>query len=185
MFLNIITPCCRPENLHTISKSINIPQTNYRWLVVFDMDNFPSNELIPDNCEIYLHRDVNSVAGHSQRNSVLNIISSGHVYMNDDDTIIHLSLWDEIKNLNHDFISFSQEDKNGALRLNGNVIKPGYIDSHNFIVSRDLIENDTWIPNLYEADGYFAEKMFTKTNNNPTFTSTFIPKILSTYNSLR
>ena len=97
MFLNIITPCCRPENLHTISKSINIPQTNYRWLVVFDMDNFPSNELIPDNCEIYLHRDVNSVAGHSQRNSVLNIISSGHVYMNDDDTIIHSSLWDEIK----------------------------------------------------------------------------------------
>lgn len=29
MFLNIITPCTRPENLHKISESINIPKENY------------------------------------------------------------------------------------------------------------------------------------------------------------
>jgi len=41
MFLNIITPSCRPENLHKISKSINIPRENYRWIVVFDLEEIP------------------------------------------------------------------------------------------------------------------------------------------------
>jgi hypothetical protein len=185
MFLNIITPCSRPENLSTISTSINIPKENYRWIVVFDGEVLPKKELIPYNCEIYLHTNKESTVGHSQRNYALDMIVDGYVYFNDDDTIIHNQLWNNIKNLNNDFISFMQENKDGGIRLIGNNINVNHIDSHNFIVSRDLIENDTWIPNLYEADGYFAEKMFTKTINNPTFTSTFIPKILSTYNSLR
>ena len=36
MYLNIITPCIHIENLVEISKSINIPRENYRWIVVFD-----------------------------------------------------------------------------------------------------------------------------------------------------
>ena len=185
MFLNIVTPCSRPENLLLIEKSINILKENYRWIVVFDGNILPNKELIPENCEIHLHTNEKSIVGHSQRNYALDLINDGYVYFNDDDTIIHEDLWENIKNLDCDFISFQQHDKNGDLRLFGKYIAVGTIDSHNFIVSRDLIENDTWIPNLYEADGYFAEKMFTKTINNPTFTSTFIPKILSTYNSLR
>lgn len=185
MFLNIITPCSRPENLHQISKSINIPKENYRWIVVFDLNEFPDRNLIPENCEIYLHQNPQSVAGHSQRNFALSLIEQGHIYMNDDDTIFHSALWNEIKEMDFDFISFSQEEKDGSLRLLGDNIKVCNIDSHNFIFSKRLVENDTWDITLYEADGYFVEKMFNKTLQNPLFTNVFIPKVLSIYNSLR
>lgn len=184
MFINIITPCSRPENLHKISESINIPKNNYRWIVVFDMDNFPNKELIPSNCEIYLHRNSNSSVGHSQRNFALELIEQGHIYMNDDDTTIHENLWENIKDLNHDFISFSQSDKNGNLRLRGDLIKVNNIDSHNFIVSKDLMNNIRWIIDRYDADGYFAQENYEKAiiNNRKVI---FLDKVLSVYNNLR
>lgn len=185
MFLNIITPCSRPQNLHIISQSINIPKENYRWIVVFDFDNLPDKDLIPNNCETYLHKNPISIAGHSQRNFALKLIDKGHVYMNDDDTIIHKDLWDNIKDLTADFISFSQENKDGTLRLMGDVIQVCHIDSHNFIVSKRLIENEEWIPNKYDADGNFASFISQKSISLPGSTKIFIPKILSTYNSLR
>lgn len=105
--------------------------------------------------------------------------------MNDDDTVVHSSLWENIKDLTADFISFSQENRNGSLRLTGDLIRVGHIDSHNFIVSKRLVENEEWIPNKYDADGHFAYSMFQKTTLSSEFTRTFIPKVLSTYNSLR
>jgi hypothetical protein len=184
MFINIITPCSRPENLQKISESINIPKQNYRWIIVFDMDNFPNRELIPSNCETYLHRNHNSTVGHSQRNFALELIEKGHIYMNDDDTTIHENLWENIKGLNHDFISFSQSDKNGNLRLRGNLVKVNNIDSHNFIVSKDLMGNTRWIIDRYDADGYFAQENYEKAiiNNRKVI---FIDRVLSVYNSLR
>lgn len=180
MFLNIITPCSRPENLHIISKSINIPKENYRWIIVYDGLIIPDSNLIPENCEIYTHVNDESQVGHSQRNFALNLINNGHVYFNDDDTIIHPNLWDNIQDLDDDFISFGQEDKNGKLRLKGNVIKLYNIDSHNFIVKRSTIGDTSFIVNDYNADGYFAEECYSKAN-----TKIFIDKILSTYNLLR
>lgn len=186
MFLNIITPCSRPQNLHIISKSINIPKENYRWIVVFDMEQFPNKELIPDNCEIYLHKNSQSVAGHSQRNFALDLINDGHVYMNDDDTIIHSDLWDYIKNLEeYDFISFQQNNTNNTLRLMGNNIQVCHIDSHNFIVSKKVIGNDKWEVNKYEADGIFASKIFNKIFTINPNKIKYIPKVLSIYNSLK
>ena len=99
MILNIITPCSRPENLHLISKSINIPKENYRWIVVFDFDELPDKELIPNNCEVYLHRDSDSTAGHAQRNYAIDLIEDGYVYSNDDDTLLHPELWENIKDI--------------------------------------------------------------------------------------
>jgi hypothetical protein len=180
MFLNIITPCSRPKNLLEISKSINIPRENYRWIVVFDMDALPPSELIPLNCETHLHRNKLSIAGHSQRNYALSLINDGHIYSNDDDTIIHPNLWDNIKDLDDDFISFEQEDKNHNLRLKGNVIRLYNIDSHNFIVKRSIIGETSFIVGDYNADGYFAEECYSKSSS-----TIFIPKVLSTYNSLR
>lgn len=180
MFINIITPCSRPENLHIISKSINIPKENYRWLVIFDLDEYPNKELIPDNCEIFLHRNPLSIAGHSQRNYSLDLINHGFVYSNDDDTTLHPELWDTIKDLRTDFISFPQLNKNGSLRLVGNNIMVGHIDSHNFMVSRSIIGESRFMIDKYDADGYFAMECYNKTENR-----TFINKPLSIYNLLR
>lgn len=178
MILNIITPCSRPENLNLIYQSINIPKENYRWIVVFDFDTLPSEDLIPENCETYLHRNPNSVAGHSQRNFALDLIKEGYIYMNDDDTTIHPNLWENIKNLNEDFITFHQNDKFGNIRLVGEV-GISKIDSHNFIVKNDIIGNTRFIVNKYDADGYFAIECFSKSNTKIT-----LNKVLSTYNTL-
>jgi hypothetical protein len=180
MFLNIITPCSRPKNLLLISESINIPKENYRWIIVFDGDTLPDAELIPDNCEIYTHRNEQSKAGHSQRNFALKLINEGYVYSNDDDTIIHPELWDNIKDLDEDFISFKQEDANGNPRLAGNVISIGGIDSHNFIVKRSIIGDTLFDITKYDADGYFAIECYSKSK-----TKNWINKSLSKYNYLR
>ncbi len=180
MFLNIITPCTRVENLHKISESINIPKDNYRWIVVFDMEQMPSPELIPNNCEFYFHKNPLSVFGHAQRNYALDLLEFGHVYFNDDDTSIHPELWENIRELSHDFISFSQNEQSGKLRLNGDVIKLHAVDSHNFIVAINTIGQTRFDITLYDADGYFATECYEKPCSK-----IFIPKVLSTYNNLR
>ena len=179
MFLNIITPCSRPQNLETISKSINIPRENYRWIVVFDAIEVPEN--IPDNCEAYAIKDVNSTSGNAQRNFALGLVTDGHIYFNDDDTIIQPNLWDEIKNEDvQDFISFKQANKDGSIRLEGANISVGYIDSHNFVVSTKCVSNTKWVLNKYDADGVFARECYEKAK-----TILYIDKILSVYNTLR
>ena len=178
MFLNIITPCSRPENLQIISSSINIPKENYRWIVVFDMLEKPDN--IPENCESYCFKDFKSISGNAQRNFALNLIKHGHIYFNDDDTVIHENLWENIKDLNEDFISFMQESKNKKIRLEGKKIQLNKIDSHNFIVSKKCSENIRWNIEKYEADGLFASESYKVAE-----TKKYIEKVLSTYNALR
>lgn len=178
--LNIITPCSRINNLQIISESINIPKENYRWIVVYDSLILPNSDLIPSNCEFYLHKDINSVFGNAQRNYALNLVKMGHIYFNDDDTLIYPKLWDNIKELDNDFISFKQNTKDGFLRLNGDIIKVGHIDSHNFIISYDILDNIRFDLKHYESDGIFAVNCFNKAKSK-----IYINKILSIYNQLR
>ena len=177
--LNIITPCSRPENLHIISQSINIPKDNYIWIVIYDGISLPSADLIPENCEIDVHYDVDSCFGHYQRNYGMDLIKEGHIYFNDDDTTIHTDLWDNIKDLENDFITFNQNDKNGGIRLENRGVAVGHIDSHNFIFSKEL-SNGLKFVNDYVADGIFAEQLFSKSKSH-----IHISKVLSIYNSLR
>ena len=180
MFLNIITACSRPENLLKISESINIPKENYRWIVVCDSESLPDKSLIPDNCEIYHHKNLESVSGNSQRNYAIDMVKKGHIYFNDDDTSIHPSLWENIKDFNFDFLSFNQLLKNGSLRLMGSFISVGDIDSHNFIVSNDIVKDTRFIVGRYDADGHFATECYKKS-----IIILYINKALSIYNSLR
>lgn len=180
MFLNIITACSRPENLLTIANSINIPKENYRWMVVFDSVTLPDSKLIPDNCEVYMHTDKKSVTGSSQRNFALELISDGYVYSNDDDTVIHPELWENIKDLDNDFISFDQVWTSGTHRLYGNTIKLSYVDNHNFIVHRSLIGDERFVVDRYDSDGVLAENCYNRSKSPK-----YIPKVLSTYNALR
>ena len=178
MFLNIITPCSRPNNLEQISKSINIPPEHYRWIVIFDADEVPEN--IPNNCESYVIRVLGSVFGNGQRNYGIDLVEYGHIYFNDDDTTIVPVLWENIKDLTEHFISFSQIEKNGKIRLSGKKITVGTIDSHNFIVSKEIVGDTRWVLNKYDADGFFAQNCYKKTNS-----VIHIPKALSVYNSLK
>jgi hypothetical protein len=171
MFLNIITPCSRPENLKIISESI---PKDCRWIVVFDGIEIPET---PSNCEAYCIKDNNSIYGNAQRNYALDLVTEGHVYFNDDDTIIHPELWDEIKDKDEDFISFKQSNKDGTLRLEGNEIIPNFIDSHNFITS---VIDTRWIVDRYDADGIFAMECYKNAKQ-----TLYIPKVLSIYNSLK
>lgn len=176
MFLNIITPCSRPYNLQKIAESINIPRGFYRWIVVHDSETIPDS---PDNCEAYAVKVSDSQSGNGQRNFALNLVKQGYVYFNDDDTLIHPDLWDNVKDLNADFIHFMQENENG-IRLDGKIVQIGKIDSHNFLTNSDIIGEDRWILNRYDADGYFAKEMY-----NKALTKVYIPKVLSFYNALR
>jgi len=178
MLINIITPCSRPENLHLIAKSINLPSYAYRWIVVFDADEIPDN--IPDTCEPYAVKVEGSVFGNGQRNFAIDLIEDGYLYFNDDDTEMSDRFWENVKDLDEDFISFGQINKNGTIRLEGKIIAVGYIDSHNFLVKRECVGDIRWSLSRYDADGVFAHECYKKAK-----TKKYIPKTLSTYNSLK
>jgi len=180
MLLNIITPVTRYGNLFLIEKSIkSIPESNRRWICVFDDTYIPKT--LPNDCEAYSCTNSISKMGNMQRNYALDLVEKGHIYFNDDDTEIHPFLWRRIEKLEtHDFIHFSQVCKNGSLRLKGDRVMNGSIDSHNFVVSKECVANTRWDLKRYDADGVFAEECY-KNAKSPIF----IPKVLSVYNSLR
>jgi hypothetical protein len=178
--INIITPCSRINNLHKISESINIPKENYRWIVVYDSLTLPDRNYIPNNCEFYLHKDINSVFGNGQRNYALDLVEMGHIYFNDDDTLIHQELWDNIKDYDEDFISFIQSHNDSNIRLNGDIIKLNHIDSHNFITSYEIVGDVRFELQHYNSDGIFAVNCYERAK-----TKRYINKSLSIYNQLR
>jgi len=177
MFLNIITPCSRPDMLHAVAKSINIPKENYRWIVVFDSETIPTD--IPE-CEAYCIKDVNSVCGNAQRNLAISLVTEGYIYFNDDDTEMHQDLWDNIKDLDNDFISFNQNWKSGTHRLYGNIVRLSYVDSHNFIVHTSAVQDERFVLSRRDADGVFAENCYNRAKNKY-----YLDKMLSVYNSLQ
>jgi hypothetical protein len=124
-------------------------------------------------------KDSASISGNAQRNFALDLITEGHVYFNDDDTIIQPTLWDEIKQTDADFISFKQSNQDASLRLEGVSVSIGNIDSHNFITSVKCI-NTRWVLDRYDADAVFAMECYKNAKH-----TLYIPKILSVYNCLK
>lgn len=184
MFLNIVTPCSRVQNLPMVARNVmEIPCGNRMWWVVVDSVfpvKIPARNAweIPD--EVMFIHDPASIVGHAQRNRALDSINEGHVYFLDDDTILHPDLWETVKNLDdYDFIHFNQVFKNGGRRIGGEVAVDR-IDSGSAIVSRELIGETRWIVGRYNADGYFLTECFKKAKN-----PLYIDRDLSYYNYLR
>jgi len=185
MYLYIITPCSRPENLHTIAYSINIPKENYSWIVVHDSLEIPDKKLLPYNSLHIASKVEGSVVGHGQRNIGLDLVprtEENWIYFNDDDTIIYQDLWDNIqgKGADYDFIHFHQENKDHSIRLDSGLVELCHMDSHNFIFKASLLGNTKFIISDYCADGYFAKEIYEKAKS-----PLYIEKVLSTYNALR
>lgn len=180
MFINIVTPCSRPNNIKKVYESINIPSENYHWYVIMDMDYVPNG--LPENYNItYIpYRDTKSLAGNSQRNLALELITDDYVYFLDDDTIMHSEFWDTVKNFNNDIIVFNQAFKDGSLRLFGGHIGPSVVDTGNILTRRGTIGNIKWDVAEYNADGQFFMDVSKKTKSKK-----YIPKIISYYNKLK
>ena len=135
---------------------------------------------VPNSCEYYFYKDSKSKFGNAQRNFALDKIQQGYVYFNDDDTVIHPDLWTNIHNCSGNFISFIQNNSHNTLRLTGKSICIGDIDSHNFIVDINTIDNIRFNIAKYHADGEFAVMCYQQSKS-----FTYIPKVLSIYNSLK
>lgn len=183
MNIILITPVSRPENLEIIERSINIPEDNYTWIRVFDGPIQYTNDKMKRCVDLSVPKKY-GISGNEQRNSAINLAQTlynkeCYLYFLDDDTLLHKDLWKNISNLDFDFASFKQEDKNGNLRLEGNRVELNYIDSGNFIVSLSLIGDTRWDIKRRDADGIFANECFLKAKNYK-----YIPKILSVYNKL-
>jgi glycosyltransferase involved in cell wall biosynthesis len=175
--LNIITPCSRPDNLQKIYESINIPKENYRWIVVFDLDELPTD--LPPTCEPYLHRHIDSRVGNAQRNYGNDLVTTGWILYLDDDTLLHPNLWEEIKDLSDDFIHYAQEEK-GLFRLTGHRVMVEHIDMGQFIINKKIIKDHKFPLKVYQSDGIFSMLVSNETDNKK-----YIPKVLSYYNQLK
>jgi hypothetical protein len=107
-----------------------------------------------------------SVFGNGQRNFGIDLVEEGYLYFNDDDTEMSDRLWENIKDLNEDFISFAQRNKDGTIRLGGMIVDVGYVDSHNFLVNRECVGDTRWVLDRYDADGVFAHECYKKAKTN-------------------
>jgi hypothetical protein len=192
MFVNIITPCIRPENLHKIVQSIKLSPLSYQWIIVHDADKMPTEVVDLPIEGLHFHflaKVEGSISGNGQRNMALDLLektknkenAESWIYFNDDDTAIHPNLWEAVEaNPQADFIHFKQETVDGSIRLDGKEIVVTKVDSHNFIFKTKLLGNTRWRLDDYCADGYFAEEIYRKAK-----TPLYIDQVLSTYNSLR
>lgn len=182
-FITIITPCSRPENLHKIKESINIPYKTHQWVIVFDAPSGTIDpKLIPDRAKPMYHQDKESVAGHAQRNHALqhHQFKEGLIYFLDDDNILHPDFYKEVSkyDMQYDIIHFNQEDNKGRHRVGGQ-IEVDKIDTANLTFSTRILGTTRFRKNLYNADGYFFKALSNKTQNIH-----YIPKTLAYYNKL-
>jgi hypothetical protein len=160
-----------------ISKTI---PSGCRWIVVFDMNEFPFARL-PKNAEYHCLLD--HAFGYPQSNCALDLVYKGMVYFLDDDTLIHPDLYDTISGLDNDFIHFNQirpkKEVGHPKYMIGKKVKPGWIDKGGFVVNREVIGDIRFRTDIYGADGYFAEECYNKATK-----PVFIDKVLAYHNKL-
>jgi SAM-dependent methyltransferase len=195
MFLNIITPSNKPHNIPKIWNTINIPKDNWRWIVVFDGDELPPIDPLP-NTEFYFHKNPDSISGNSQRNFGLDRVESGFILFLDDDTVLHPLLWENVKMVEDsiDFVSFDSSWNtmgegelscdnliwnNLVIRTKGSDPKIDHIDTGNYIVNSRISQKFRWDLSSYNSDGKFCLECF-----NSSLNKIYIPKILSFFNLL-
>ena len=174
MELTIITPVFRQHNLQIIANTI---PDNITWLCVFDI--MVSNN-IPNKAKVLEVELVKSNWGVFKVNEALKMIKDGHIYILDDDTVLHEN-FDTLLSLNSgfDFIHFNQNTKEGRKRTGGEV-KRGKIDIGNFIVSRELIGNTFLSEDDTMPDGLWAEQLYKKCKK-----PLYLNRTFSIYNYLR
>jgi hypothetical protein len=186
MPLNIITPCKRPKNLAKVAKSIkqSIPDNDYRWMIIFDCEKGEVPEsFIPDNAEVYYHKNQLSIGGNAQRAFALNLIDNNDfIFQLDDDTIMLTKLWRTLKDRKEEFIHFRMYDSTGNFYIEvGTKPELGFLDTGSFVFRKELWNQCTYDDFSDPAqDCKMGIKYFKAAK-----TSAYIPQPLSIYNALR
>jgi predicted O-methyltransferase YrrM len=166
--LTIITPASRPANLHKLKQSINFNYVD-EWIIVYDQSKISQNpNLFSGHPKIkeYIYTG-DGISGNPQRNYALTKVSNKDtsLYYLDDDNIVHPDLYNLVKILDNTKIyTFRQFD-----RLKGNNIKVGSIDTAMFIIPFQTCKNVRWIPEKYDADGYYIKECYDLSGDNHIF----------------
>lgn len=198
---NLVTPCTRPENLPKIYNSILAQDYNVfgnlTWWVVFDDSvsihtsfTFKDIPVIKSKMRVIQLNSVipGSIAGHGQRNYVLQHLPKDEwFYSIDDDNIIHPQFLSSIDNLikkdpNAKAVVVSQACKNGQIRLHAAPENTAqfHIDTAQYIFKREIV-SQMFEKTDYNADGIFIERLY---KENPK-AFRFIDSPLCYYNYLR
>ena len=166
--ITIITPSYRVNNLMNLKKSIDF---NYveEWIIVYDgskIKESPNLFLGEERIKEYVYEGPGR-SGNPQRNYALTKVANPTtmLYFLDDDNIIHPNLYQLLHIVdNTKFYTFNQ-----AERLRGNIVQIGKIDTAMSLIPFRSCNDVTWIPNLYEADGYYIKACCAKCKDHHIF----------------
>jgi glycosyltransferase involved in cell wall biosynthesis len=191
MKITIITPSIRVENILKIKESIKFEYID-EWIIVYDSNKIEKNpELFindenKDKISEYLYKG-EGISGNPQRNFALENIKNKNTYLYylDDDNIIHPNLYNLLDNIEpYKMYTFDQSRPPTVFPytgvLNGDNIKINNIDTAMILIDYNLCKDIKWIPDKYNADGYYITECFN--NNNEKWK--YINEILSYYNYL-
>lgn len=197
--LHIITPAGRPANLPRLAKSIAKSGLLDRFIVVWWI---VYNGPIDAPQQIDLPCTINHISfpapgydadgrpafGHAQRAHALDLIGDGDrgwVWVLDDDNLIHPQFADGLTRLiseHPDARGFlvGQRRSDGAQFPTGPMFcRPGYVDTAQYIVRRDLIGPERIQP-VYADDGAFIGRLVRQHPNDFIFT----PEPLTYHNAM-
>lgn len=177
--LNIVSPCCRPENLPNMLKSINLDLIE-KWYIIYDARHVPFQKIFdhPKIVEMECHEE--GVVGHQIRNMALDIIQHGLVYFLDDDNIIHPYFWEVASNFIEGLVyTFDIVHSNGIKRI-GDTPFTNFIDTAQYVFDIKLVHTRFDVTD-YRSDGHFIKSIVMKDHTK----WRYIPKIASYYNYVK
>ena len=187
--ITIITPCSRPQNLKTISKSIQFDKID-KWIIVHDTTRFKGiyEQVFSNNPKIVEYgyfSPPGTCSGNSQRNHALRHVEKGLVYFLDDDNIVHPNFWTIVSNFDEDHFYSWDQIRNDSFANKPNGILGGeypilrQIDTAQYIVPRHMCR--FWQEEPYWADGLFIEDVYGRYKDQ----HVYVPTIAAYYNYLR
>jgi SAM-dependent methyltransferase len=177
--LTIITPSYRINNLQKVKESINFDFVD-EWIIVYDATKVTENPnlfLGHPKIKEYIHI-AEGISGNPQRNYALTKVSNPNtsLYYLDDDNLLHPDIYNLLRVLDNTKIyTFRQGD-----RLKGNNINVGSIDTAMCIIPFNTCKHVRWIPEKYDADGYYIKECYDLNRDN----YIFVDNDLSYYNKI-
>jgi hypothetical protein len=180
--ITIITPSYRLTNLLEIKKTINFEYVD-EWIIVYDGSKINDNPNLFENQENggkikeYVYKG-EGISGNPQRNYALSKITNPNtlLYYLDDDNIIHPNMYRLLNIIDNDkMYTFNQ-----LHRGSGKDVLVGRIDTAQMIIPFKQCENERWILDKYDADGYYIVACYNKNQNK----HVYVDNDLSYYNKL-